>query len=76
MKTSCCILLLLIACATPGFASVAVGSPANGATVGSPIHYVATSTSDTCSKGVASTGIYVNNQLTYVVNSASANYFS
>ena len=48
--------------------TVTVNTPANGATVTSPVHYVASATTTTCSKGVASMGIYVNNKLVYVVN--------
>jgi len=59
--------------ATAALATVTVSSPSNGATVGSPVSYVATATTSTCSKGVASMGIYVNSQLVYVVNGASMN---
>jgi len=53
--------------------SVSVTSPANNSTVGSPVNYLATATSS-CSKGVASMGIYTApNQLAYVVNGASLN---
>ena len=62
-----CAFLIL---ATPALANVSVSSPSNGATVGSPVHYVATASTTTCSKGVASMGIYVNNVLQYVVNGA------
>src|SRR6266699_2182090 len=65
-----CILAMLGTCA---FADVNVSRPTNGATVSSPVNYVATATTNTCSKGVASMGIYVNNQLVYVVNGASLN---
>jgi hypothetical protein len=51
---------------------VHVTSPANNTTVSSPVNYVATATS-TCSKGVASMGIYVNNQLVDVVSGANLN---
>ena len=71
MKTFCCNLFIFMALATSALANVTVSSPSNGATVGSPVPYVATATSTTCSKGVASMGIYVNNQLVYVVNGAS-----
>jgi hypothetical protein len=47
-------------------------SPANGATVSSPANYVATATSS-CSKGIASMGIYANNQLVYVEVGAKLN---
>ena len=73
MKTVSRILFAFIALATPALATVTVSSPTNGATVGSPVPYVATATTSTCSKGVASMGIYVNNQLVYVVNGASMN---
>ncbi|MGA9208114.1 MAG: hypothetical protein WB347_09965 [Terriglobales bacterium] len=66
-------IFLLIAVAIPAFAGVTVSSPTSGATVGSPVHYVATATTTTCSKGVASMGIYVDNQLKYVVNGTSLN---
>lgn len=53
--------------ASYGIASVSVSSPSNGATVGSPVQYVASSSSG-CSKGVASMGVYVDNALVHVVN--------
>lgn len=52
------------------FGAVAVTSPASGASVTSPVRYVATATTATCANGVASMGIYVNNQLMYVVDGA------
>jgi len=67
-----CAFLML---ATSVLANVSVSSPINGATVGSPVHYVATASTTTCSKGVASMGIYVNNVLEYVVNGASLNTY-
>jgi hypothetical protein len=73
MKIFCCITLIFIVLATSALASVTVSSPSNGATVGSPVPYVATATTSTCSKGVASMGIYVDGQLVYVVNGASMN---
>jgi hypothetical protein len=66
-----CIFLML---ATSAFATVDVSSPSNGADVDSPVHYVATATTNTCSKGVASMGIYVDDQLEYVVQGASLNH--
>jgi phospholipase C len=74
MKTLYCILLSLMAWVAPAFAGVSVSSPKNGATVTSPVHYVATATTSTCSKGVASMGIYVNNKLVYVVNSTKLDH--
>jgi hypothetical protein len=52
---------------------VTVTSPANNAQVTSPVNYVASASTSTCSKGVASTGIYVDNVLTYVAQGASLN---
>ena len=73
MKILSYLLALLLTTAAPAFATVTVTSPASGATVNSPVQYVATATTSTCAKGVASMGIYVNNKLTYVVNGASLN---
>src|SRR5258708_2457058 len=62
-----CILAIAVPAA---FASVSVSAPGNGATVQSPVHFVA-SASTSCSKGVASMGIYTApNQLAYTVNGA------
>ena len=74
MKSFYCILLTLIAWVSPAFAGVSVTTPKNGATVTSPVHYVATATTSTCSKGVASMGIYVNNKLVYVVNATKLDH--
>jgi len=52
---------------------VTVTQPSAGATVVSPAHYVASASTNTCSKGVASMGIYVNNVLTYVVGGTQLN---
>jgi hypothetical protein len=73
MKTLYAFACLTLMLATSAFANVSVSSPLNGAQVGSPVQYVATSTTSTCSKGVASMGVYVDNQLVYVVNGASLN---
>ena len=37
------------------------------------MNYVATATTTTCAKGVASMGIYVDNKLVYVVDAATMN---
>src|SRR5580692_11377440 len=55
--------LPLILIAAPGFATVVVSSPTNGETVSTTATYVATSTATTCCKGVASMGVYVDNDL-------------
>lgn len=71
VRTFRSIIFILIAFASPAFASVTVTSPANGSTVSSPVHYAATATATTCSKGVASMGVYVDNNLTYVQDGTS-----
>jgi hypothetical protein len=76
MKTFYCfiaVFLMSAMSATSALATVTVSSPSNGATVGSPVAYVATATTSTCSTGVASMGIYVDGSLVYVVNGASMN---
>ena len=66
-------LLPALACTLPAFATVNVTSPVPGSTDPSPVHYVASATTSTCSKGVASMGIYVNNKLIYTVNGTQLN---
>ncbi len=73
MKTLSLVVLLPLSFAAPALATVAVSSPSNGETVSSNVIYVATATTSTCSKGVASMGVYVDSQLTYVVNGAVLN---
>lgn len=67
------LLALSLILAPSTFATVTVTTPANGATVTSPVQYVASATTSTCSKGVASMGIYVDNKLVYVVDSTKLN---
>ena len=67
------VLFALLASAIPAYATVTVTSPAIGTAVTSPVHYTATATGTTCTKGVASMGIYVNNILIYVVKGALLN---
>ncbi len=67
------VLTTLLTSTTPAFATVTVTSPTNGATVTSPAHYVASATTTTCSQGVASMGVYVNNKLIYVVDATTLN---
>ena len=71
MKSFHSIILAVMMSAVPAFATVTVTTPASGATVTSPVHYVATATTTTCSKGVASMGLYVNNKLVYTVRGTS-----
>lgn len=64
---------LLTICAPAAFAGVTVTSPTNGATVSGSVSFVATSTTS-CSKGVASMGIYTSpGVLAYVANGSSLN---
>jgi hypothetical protein len=65
-------LMLPVAYAMPALATVAVTTPTNNATVGSTVQVVASS-STTCAKGVASSGIYIDNALTYTVKGTSVN---
>jgi hypothetical protein len=53
-------------------AGVSLSSPANGATVSNPVSFVASATTS-CSKGVSSMGVYVDNGLAYTVNGAQLN---
>src|SRR5579859_4477525 len=67
---------LLIACfamvTSYVFAGVNVTSPKSGSTVSSPVHYSATAGGTSCSKGVASMGIYTApGVLSYVANGTS-----
>jgi len=69
-----CITLLAFAFASvSAFATVTVSSPTNGSTVSTSVNFKA-SASTSCSKGVASMGIYpAPNQLAYVTNGSSLN---
>ncbi len=73
MKTLPCVIFTVLIFGAPAFAAVTVSSPSNGGTVSSPVNYSATATTNTCSKGVASIGVYANNQLAYVANGATLN---
>jgi hypothetical protein len=52
---------------------VFVTSPKNNSTVNALTNFVATAATNTCSKGVASMGVYVNNALVVVQNGAKLN---
>ena len=73
MYRLCAFIFLIVAFAASAWAGVAVSSPSSGAKVGSPVSFVASAGSTTCSRGVASMGVYIDNQLTYVVNGTSLN---
>lgn len=69
MKT----LLCLFALSVCSFAGVSVSSPGSGSTVGSPVHFVASATTN-CSAGVSSMGIYTApSVLAYKVSGATLN---
>lgn len=65
---------LTITVQSGGSSGVAVSSPTNNSTVGSPVNFKASATTS-CPKGVSSMGIYTAPyQLVYVVQGASMNY--
>lgn len=74
MQKYVCLLACVAALAVPAaFAGVSVSAPNNASTVQSPVHYTASATS-TCSKGVASMGIYTaNNDLAYTTQGSTLN---
>ena len=65
--------LLVLFSTLSAAATVVVSSPWSGETVGSTVTYAATSTTNTCSKGVASMGVYVDDKLLYVVHGTKLN---
>ena len=75
MRKSLALMVCLSAIFAPAaFAGVTVTTPANGATVSGSVQYVASATTSSCSKGIASMGIYTApGVLAYVVNGASLN---
>jgi hypothetical protein len=75
MRNSLSVVLCLSAISAPAaFAGVTVDAPASGATVTGSVHYVASATTSSCSKGVASMGIYTAPGVrVYVVNGTSLN---
>lgn len=73
MKTISYALLTLSISAIPAWATVTVSSPFNGETVSTSANYVATATTATCSKGVASMGVYVDGELIKVENGSNLN---
>ena len=63
--------LIVLAFAAHVFATVTVTSPSPGATVTSPVQYIAAASSPTCAAGVGSMGIYVNNVQVYSSHGAA-----
>ncbi len=74
MKSLYLAVLCMLALTLPARATVTVTTPTPGATVSSPVHYVASASTTTCGKGVASMGIYVNNVKVYVVKGTKLDY--
>lgn len=70
MKKFVFILPLLAVASVPAFATVNISAPANDETTGSDVRFVASATT-TCAKGVASMGIYINNNLVHQNGGAS-----
>ncbi|MGH9615943.1 MAG: hypothetical protein ACRD28_04305 [Acidobacteriaceae bacterium] len=66
------ILTLLTFLTVPIFATVSISRPGNGDTVGSPVQFVATAATG-CSRGVASMGVYINNDLQRIQTGSSLN---
>jgi len=73
MKWFVSILPLVVLPVTPAFAGVTVNTPSNGDTVNSPVQYSASGSTNTCSKGVASMGVYVDSKLVQVQNGKAFN---
>jgi hypothetical protein len=71
MKNLSLYVCLIAACVTPAVADVNVSSPAGGVTVSSPVSFAGTANTATCSRGVASMGVYIDDKLTYVVKGPS-----
>ena len=73
-KCALAFLSILATLSPAAFAGIKVTAPSNGATVQSPVHYAATAGSTSCSKGVASMGVYsAPGVLAYVTNGSSIN---
>lgn len=68
-----CLVALMLAGSMPLTAGVLVSSPVNGSSVVNPVLYTAAATTTTCSKGVGSMGIYVDDVLLSVTSGDSLN---
>jgi hypothetical protein len=65
--------MLAVAISVPAFATVVVSKPLNGSTVPATVPFVATASTTTCTKGVSSMGVWVDNKLLYVVDGINLN---
>lgn len=63
--------LLAVGLCSTAHADVAVNLPADGSTTGTSVTFQASSTTGSCPLGVASMGIYVDDTLLYVANTAA-----
>ncbi len=66
------VLILTALCTGAAFAGVTVTSPSNGASVGSPVHFVASASS---SYPISAMWIYVDNSVVYKVSGGSINAY-
>lgn len=74
MRKFCLLFCLFATWASFAYAGVTVTAPKNNANVSTTVQYVASATSPSCSKGVASMGIYsAPGKLVYSVSGASLN---
>jgi len=73
MKNSLYALLAFLLLTSPAFATVVINSPSNGGSYSTSVPFSASATTNTCSRGVAAMGVYVNNTLKYTVNGTSMN---
>lgn len=72
MQKCTLLIVCLITLLSSALAAVNVAAPSNGSTVSSPVHYSATAGGTSCSKGIASMGIYTQpGVLAYVSNGAT-----
>jgi hypothetical protein len=67
------VVVLLLSLATSAFAQVRVSQPQPGDTVATKTTFTASATTSTCRRGVASMGVYIDNQLAYLVNDKRLN---
>ena len=73
MKTYSRISLILTLAFAPCAFATSINSPVNGSTVGSTVSYSASAEGTKCSQGVATMGIYVDNDLKFVGMGTSIN---
>jgi hypothetical protein len=72
-KNLAVIVMLSLGLASPVFGTVLVTAPSNGATFKTAVPIIATASTTTCSKGVATMGVYIDYKSVYVTFGASLN---